>query len=157
MRAFLQGPKIFSNSVPKAGSNLLKRTLNLIPYVVPHWTYHLDPQIGDWNRQLLSVRKGQNVTGHFPWSQEIVDILGYGGFKIFFMTRDLRDIASSNAFYITYKDPSHRLHSYFRSLSSDEERITASIKGIDANFLNDGIRFFVSRMDERNLLFDDPL
>lgn len=140
MRDFRHSPKVFANSVPKAGTNLLKRTLNLLPCIAPHWTYHLDQRIGDWNKQLRSVRKGQTILAHFPWSQATVDILRTDGFKMLFMIRDLRDIASSNAFYITYKDPMHRLHSYFRSLSSDEERITASIAGIDADLLNDGIR-----------------
>ena len=140
MSAFLQGPKIFANSVPKAGTNLLKRTLSLLPCVVSHWTYHLDPRIGDWNKQLRSVSKGQTVTAHFPWSQATANILRNGGFKMFFMIRDLRDIASSNAFYITYSDKTHRLHTYFNSLSSDEERLAVSIAGIDANLLNDGIR-----------------
>ncbi len=59
--------------------------------------------------------------------------------KHLFVIRDPRDIAVSNFYYITYKDRGHRLHEYFsRSLTSDSDRLMASIAGISASKLPDG-------------------
>lgn len=106
--------------------------------IAPRWTYHIDLSIGDSMRQLRSAKKGQVITCHFRWSPETVDYLRDEGFKTFLMTRDLRDIAWSAIHYITSKDPTHRLHKYFQTLSSDEERLTAIIGGIDGAVIRDG-------------------
>lgn len=136
--AFRHGPKVFANSVPKAGTNLLKRLLTLLPYIAPRWTYHLDRSINGYFDQLFTVKKGQVLTAHIPKSQKIVDTLRSEDFKMLFIIRDVRDLAYSNAYYYTHKDTSHPLHGYFKSLQSDDERLTASICGVPASCSADG-------------------
>jgi hypothetical protein len=128
------GPRIYANSIPKAGTNLLKRLLNLLPCVVSAWTYHLDNWILGSDKQLDLVRRGQVVTAHAPWSPELAQRLRDKSFRTFLMIRDLRDIAVSNAFYIAYQDKTHRLHPYYQALPSDSERLMASIAGIREHF-----------------------
>ena len=140
LKAARYGPKVFANSIPKAGTNVLSQMLNQIPCIAPRWTYAIDNSIPGYFKQLYYVKKGQVVTAHMYRSQELVDFLYGNGFRILFIIRDLRDIATSNAFYITYIDKPHRLHSYFTSLPNDSERLMASIIGIDGRLLKDGSR-----------------
>jgi hypothetical protein len=135
-----RGCRVFANSIPKAGTNLLNRLLNLMPCIVPRWTYHLDLAVGGFFEQLETVRKGQVVTAHAPWTRELADALRARDFKVLLMVRDLRDIALSSAHYVTHMDRSHRLHEYFKQLGSDDERLMASIRGIEARDLPDGQR-----------------
>lgn len=138
--ALRSGQRIFANSIPKAGTHLLRKVINQLPGVVPSWTYHIDHQISGWQKQIQAVRRGQVVTAHLPWSTELAALLEQQECKLLLMIRDLRDIAVSGAFYGAYKDKSHRLHHYLNSLSSDDERLMASIAGIDGHLLADGIR-----------------
>lgn len=140
LKAFRTGPKVFANSIPKAGTNLLKRTLNLLPCVVPWWTYHIDETIPGILDQLHTVKNGQVVTAHLPWSKSLVEILISKGFRILFIIRDLRDMAVSGINYVTNKANSHPLHLHFKSLKSDEERLKAWIVEVPAHFHPGGVK-----------------
>ncbi len=140
--ALRTGPIIFANSLPKAGTHLLRRLLSLLPNTAPMWSYHFDESIngfGDY-KQLCKPSKGQVVTAHIAYSKDIMTILDKYNYCKFFMMRDPRDAIVSGAHYITNMDHTHRLTSYFKSLSSDHERIMAVIKGIDGVLLDDGVR-----------------
>ena len=140
LKAFHTGPKVFANSIPKAGTNLLKRTLNLLPCVVPWWTYHIDETIPGILDQLHTVKNGQVVTAHLPWSKSLVEILISKGFGILFIIRDLRDKAVSDVHYMVHKSTDHQLHRYFSSLNSDEKRLMAYIRGVPEHCYPGGIR-----------------
>lgn len=140
LKAFRTGPKVFANSIPKAGTNLLKRTLNLLPCVVPWWTYHIEETIPGIFDQLHTVKNGQVVTAHLPWSKSLVEILVSKGFGILFIIRDLRDKAVSDVHYVVHKSTDHQLHRYFSSLNSDEERLMAYIRGVPEHCYPGGIR-----------------
>ena len=138
--AFQHGPKVFMNSIPKSGTNLLKRALLLTPHTAPRWSYQLDQNCPNLFEQLSSTKRGQVVTAHEPWSEALSEFLIREGFRTFFIIRDPRDAVVSSAFYIAYKDKNHRLHNYFKKLKSDEARIKASIQGVEADLLPDGMR-----------------
>lgn len=137
--ASMCGKKIFANSIPKAGTNLLKSLFHNTPDVVGQWTYQLDQSCSNIPRQLATVRKGQVVCAHLPWSVKLNNSLKKSGLLNFLIVRDLRDIAVSNAFYILEKDKDHRLHSYFNNLPSFDECLSASILGIKGYLLKDGV------------------
>lgn len=83
---------------------------------------------------------GQFCAAHLKYSPGAYDILASENIKHLLMLRDPRDVAVSNFIYITYKDPNHRLHHYFRNvLKSDNERLAAAISGVPACNLDDGI------------------
>jgi hypothetical protein len=138
--AFRHGPRIFANSIPKSGTNLLARMLNLLPGVASRWTYHYDEQYGDIFKQLSNIRHGQVITAHLPWSEELAKYLKVNKFKIILIIRDLRDVAWSNVPYVTHKDRSHLLHAFFNKLPSEEKRLLASIEGVDGSLLPGGKR-----------------
>lgn len=143
--ASLHGSKVIVNSMPKAGTHLLTRVLELLPVFVPRWTYHAlvnkdQSQNQKLYQKIFKIRQGQYVSGHLQWHQELVDVLNEANIKTLFIMRDLRDIAFSNAYYLTYRYQSHSLHSYFNSLNSDDERLMASIVGVSEKFLERGLR-----------------
>ena len=139
LKAYLEGPKILVNSMPKSGTHLLKRVFDLSPMLVPRWTYGaLTDNTRNLNKKLISIRRGQYILGHLHWTAELSQCLAQGNIRTIFIIRDPRDQLVSDAQFITYKHPKHRLHRYFQSLSSDEQRIQACIEGIAGNLLPDG-------------------
>lgn len=140
LNALKTGPKVLVNAFPKAGTNLLLRVVSLLPTLVPRWQEHLTNNTPNLLQEVSAIRKGQYLSGHVHWSPELSNVLNSKNIRSLLIIRDLRDIAVSNFYYITYKSPDHRLHSYFNSLNSDEERLMASIVGVDGKFLEDGIR-----------------
>jgi len=159
--ASLHSPKVIANSMPKAGTHLLTRVLELLPVFVPRWTYHaLVNKDTKLYQKIFKIRQGQYVSGHLTWNQELIDVLNEANIKTLFIIRDLRDIAFSNAYYIN-RNKSHRLHTYFKSLNSDDERLMASIVGVSEKLLEDGLRSpslgenaagFMPWLDEKNCL-----
>jgi hypothetical protein len=136
------GPLIFSNSLPKAGTHLLQRLLSLLPNTSSTWSYHFDEAINGFGnyQQLATARSGQVVTAHIPHSIEIMSVLDAHDFIKFFMLRDPRDAVISGAHYITNMDRTHRLSPYYNSLATDDERIMATIRGVEGPLIEDGIR-----------------
>jgi len=124
--------RIFANSIPKAGTNLLSRLLRLMPNVIPSWTYHIDETIPGFSQQLSTVRKGQVITAHLPWSSSLARQLDQLAFRKILIVRDMRDVAVSGVYYITHMDFAHPLHGYFNTLSNDDERLMAVIKGVES-------------------------
>jgi hypothetical protein len=140
LNASMYGPKVLANSFPKSGTHLLLQILSLLPLLAPRWRYHLNNDTPKLLPKIHKICKGQYVSGHLYWSQELIESIRTTNIRPLFIIRDLRDLAVSNFYYITYKEPNHRLHSYFKSLNSDAERLMASIVGIDGKLLKDGIR-----------------
>jgi len=138
--ALNNSPRVLVNSIPKSGTHLLREVLNQLPGIIPRWTYHVDHQIEGYRKQFQYGRCGQVLTAHMSWEPGLLSLLNNKNYRIILMVRDLRDIAVSSAFYGGYKDKSHRLYNYLSSLSSDDERLMAQIKGIDGHFLSDGVR-----------------
>jgi sulfotransferase 6B1 len=139
LKAYNNGTKVFINSLPKSGTFLLRRTLSLLPTFAPRWSYHgLVPDTPQLERKIQNIRQGQYVSGHLYWSLELIELLVTSNICTLFIIRDLRDVAVSLANYLTYKEPNHRLHPYFKSLKSDRERLMAAIVGVDGKLLKDG-------------------
>ena len=124
------GNRIFVNSLPKSGTNLVRNLITQLPCVISRWTYHIDESIDGFLDQLATVRVGQAVTSHMPWTQDLESILNEGKFKKILMVRDPRDIAVSGCHYVSKLDKSHLLHEYFNSIGSREERLLRYIEGV---------------------------
>jgi len=135
LRATLYGPKALANSIPKSGTHLLAQLLFLLGFHRPLLTKQIENNTPQLLQKLRNLRKGQYITGHLYWSQALVNELNNVGIRILFIIRDLRDIACSHFYYVTYMDCNHRLHRYYNCLKSDNERLMASIAGIDGKLL----------------------
>lgn len=139
-RAGRSGPKIFANSLPKAGTNLLSGLLRRMPNVAGRWTYHIDETILGPARQLTKGKRGQVITAHMPWSEDTDRILAKEKFTRFLMIRDPRDMVVSGCHYVTEMDRSHVLHDFFSSLESDDKRLLEYIRGVKEENFPDGHR-----------------
>lgn len=136
-QAYNQGPRVLLNSFPKGGTNLLMRVLSLSPLLVPRWKRHI-PTFNFSNDELSSsitnIRQGQYLTSHFFHNKELVKLLNSNNIKTLFIIRDLRDVAVSRAYYLTYKLRTSRTKAislYLNSLKNDSERILTGIVGIN--------------------------
>lgn len=137
--ASLLGPRVLANSFPKSGTHLLLRCLSLLPWLVPQWQHHLDHETPDYEARIRRIRRGQYVSSHLGWSEQLAGALSESRVRSLLIVRDLRDVAVSNAFYIANPTRGHRLHDYFRSLPSDGDRLLASIAGVPAERMPDGV------------------
>ncbi len=139
--AYNNGAKVFVNSLPKSGTFLLRRTLSLLPTFVPRWSYHgLVAGTPQLHQKIQTICRGQYASGHLYWSPKLIELLVTSNIRTLFIIRDLRDVAVSLADYLTNKDTHHRLHPYFKSLKSDDERLMAAIVGVEGKLLKDGRR-----------------
>jgi hypothetical protein len=137
---FRETPKILANSIPKSGTNVLLRTLYLIPGLRRKLHKTLVQNSKDTSKVICSLRKGEICSSHIKYTKELSILIGNRGIKHIIIIRDPRDIVVSSAMYITYKDKRHRLNDYFiNKLNTDEERITASILGISGEQIGDGV------------------
>lgn len=152
MRVDLRPPRVFANSLPKAGTHLLTALLSALPQMM-HSGRHVrldeypardrvergetqpkawgaDPI--DWSAvagDLSKVRNGQYATGHFPHSPDAARVLRGLDFRTLVLHRDPRDMAVSDVFYVLSK-PEHPQHRRFAQVyPTDHARLLLSITG----------------------------
>jgi len=135
-------PKVLANSMPKAGTNLLIRLLELFgqrrmghldigPYEA---ILRLSPDHSKRAAAFLSgIRPGFFASAHFYYSDEIASLIDRCSIKTITIVRDPRDVCVSDAYYIM-KNNRHRLHPFYATMSA-EERLMASITGMSCNRL----------------------
>ena len=128
-----------SNSIPKAGSNLILRCLELMPGLVYTRT-HLDihTPFERLERAIAHLHRGEFVTAHLPYTPEVAHLLQEHHVSSLLMVRDPRDVVVSHIYWVTYVYTRGRFHPYFRSLPDDDARLMASIRGTPP--LPDGFR-----------------
>jgi len=123
-------PKAVANSVPKAGSHLLARCLVLMGMVNSRQHAHYLHSKQHIARAFSRLKPGEFLTAHLPYSEFVKQLMEQTSARMVLIIRDPRDVVVSHFHYVTYKDPHHRLRSYYRNLPSDAERLLTSIRGI---------------------------
>lgn len=146
-RVVLTGPppRIFANSIPKAGTHLLTQLLSKVPKVWFAGLHVADGQfrgdlhapgdkLGEFDidafmHRIKVVRNGQFMTAHIPCEPPVVEALRDTGFRTLLMIRDPRDIAVSMAHYFA---TNRRLNTYarFAAMPTLDERLMAVITGL---------------------------
>jgi len=106
------GPRIFVNSMPKAGTHLLTQILETVPSLMNSRlhieTRSIGRRTGDkfefdpakFTAQLRSIRHGQFASGHLPFSDGLDIALTESGFATVNLFRSPRDMLVSRYFYI---------------------------------------------------------
>jgi sulfotransferase 6B1 len=132
-------PAVVVNSLPKAGTNLLARTVSLLGFV-PRGHLDIGPHEGlraiesthllRAKRVLRRLGPGLFATAHLFHCPQLAELIRRADVRMVTIIRDPRDVCVSDAFYIA-ASPTHRLHDYYSGLSPDE-RLLASIVGIDS-------------------------
>lgn len=128
------GPIIVLNSLPKAGTHLIRRMIEAMPTMRPCYPTIYSggaKQILLAYRRLMKLRPGQYVSTHMPFNDEFAELIEKRGIRHVILIRDPRDVVLSFMRYVTYKDKTHRLHEYMAALSDDDERLMHCIQGVD--------------------------
>jgi hypothetical protein len=143
---WLPGPKIFINSIPKAGTHLLTSVIPNLPSVMPSYMHVRMPDVGAFiyeqtgrsfacditkvDKKLRYLRNGQFFSGHFYYDSEFENYLNQNQYKMIFLVRDPRAIVVSKIKYIMDL-PRHPMHDFFKhELRNDQDRVIACIQGI---------------------------
>lgn len=146
-------PRIIINSVPKSGTHLVERALQLMGVSArpPLFLSSADTSwfaaeggeatvpigvgmpvmasVAKLRARLETLPEGQVVTGHVPYSPDMASLLEELGYRMLLALRDPRDIAVSLAHHIATQ-PGHRLHQRFQAMTPDE-RLMATICGME--------------------------
>lgn len=126
---------ILLNSIPKAGTHLLENALENFPYIrnAGKRTAHFWGAPGtDILSTVSSIGRGSFLNAHFPAHADLFKIIDEKKIKVLFVIRDPRDIVLSHFKYVTNIDPTHHLYKLYSNMKDDDERLLASISGIDS-------------------------
>jgi hypothetical protein len=152
---FFPGPRVFANSIPKAGTHLIASLLGRLPRMMFSGVHSAlgdidGPAGADWpalERALGHVNRGQYATGHFPHDPDLVALLDRLEYASLFCLRDPRDIVVSQVNYVTGL-AGHDLHRrYTQALHSFDERLMASITGFAADEYGRGLEPIGTRVE----------
>lgn len=127
------GPVIVLNSLPKAGTHLIRRMVEAVPYMRPSYPTIFSgraEQVPSAVRRIESMSRGQYVSAHMPYDAAIQTALRDLNARHVLLIRDPRDVVISFMKYATSMDPTHWLHAYLRSLPDDESRLAVCIRGV---------------------------
>jgi sulfotransferase 6B1 len=136
---YRSSPPVLANSFPKSGTHLL---LQIVQGFAPRYYGSFiasTPSISFRERSASAhlglidrIVPGESVPAHLFHSPDYAAALRRKNVIHFFIYRNFADVAVSEAYYLTYMNRWHRLHSYFaKELRTDDERIECSIRGVE--------------------------
>ncbi|MBN8207259.1 sulfotransferase domain-containing protein [Bacillus sp. NTK071] len=125
-------------SMPKSGTHLMKQLLLGIPGVSHDLKDRFYPEkttiLMEKLNQINSNHFGQ---GHLFFSKELSNSLSDASIKHIFISRDLRDVVVSFAYFIESKYPAHPLHFFFSEpTTTQKDKYMALIKGVEKDGLS---------------------
>ena len=149
---FLPPPRVMLNGLGKSGTHLLSDCLSLMPkmmfsgrhFALPDFVassnmpedidfYYSNPrpelEEPSLRRFLEGCPQGMFVTAHARFHPVLHSLMEELQFRHILLLRDPRDVVVSYASFVK-REPWHYFHKYYNEiLKSDEERITATIRG----------------------------
>jgi hypothetical protein len=135
-RAFGHGNRILANSLPKSGTHLLSRCLELMPgigFSGYFFTYvhhnQVQQSLTSKARALRRVGPGQFVGAHMPFACDDAAVLAELGYRHVVLIRDPRDVLVSQLLFLMRR-PTNRFHAYFQAMPDDETRLMALMRGV---------------------------
>ncbi|WP_240688016.1 sulfotransferase domain-containing protein [Pseudalkalibacillus hwajinpoensis] len=133
-----QLPAFLMTSMPKSGTHLMKQLLLGIPGVSHDLKDRFYPEktiiLMEKLKKINSNHFGQ---GHLFYSKELSNSLSDASIKHIFISRDLRDVVVSFAYFIESKYPAHPLHSYFTDpTTTQKDKYLALIEGLEKDGLS---------------------
>ena len=127
-------PRILMNTVPKSGTHLLRKCLELMPGIVysgihiNHIRFHQYQSLVSRQSDLKRVGRGVFVSSHIPFSDSDHELLKHHDFNVIVMIRDPRDVVVSHLHH-SLKRPVNRLHDRLNELP-EGERLEQFILGV---------------------------
>lgn len=128
---------VFINSFPKSGTHLIAQIFDGMARHKDYGQFIASmPTIRfcelSTERVLSRIRgliPGELALGHLFHHSVFEKAFEEQKVRVYFIYRDLRDVAVSEAFYLSGKNPFHALHPYFKRLKNTKEKILFSILG----------------------------
>lgn len=130
-RARSLSPRILANSIPKSGTHLLTRCLQLLPDVEDSGLRirgRIKPET--LTKRLTHVGGGCFIPLHLAFTPRREELLADLNFRMVLIIRDPRDIVVSHYHYVTRQARMHQLRAYYNALPNDSVRLMTSIQGI---------------------------
>lgn len=136
---YQNNPCILVNSFPKSGTHLLLQIAEVLPRTrnfgsflasTPSITFK-ERSHNQHKRMISYLVPGEIASAHLFYHSDFEELLVRKNCVHLFIYRDLRDVAISEAHYLTEMNRWHQMHPYFRNLSSDDARISQAITGIN--------------------------
>jgi hypothetical protein len=123
------GRRVILTSVPKCGTHLMSRLLNVIGLPARRELITEDAETGRLLREYLQAARGDALICHLHGRPTYREIARAFRTRIVFITRDPRDQAVSHLFhFLTHHD--HPLHPYFRDHVPDfDDALMTVIRG----------------------------
>lgn len=148
-------PKVFVNSVPKSGTNLLQSILIRFPGLSEqrrlglNWNIRLSPlnllpiggrrcevdvkspyssRVSAVRLSLSLLRPGRFCLGHVPYSEDVEKILASLGIQPIIVIRDPRDVVVSSVRY-ALRSPRHWLYEHLSREPDNKRRLISMIEG----------------------------
>jgi hypothetical protein len=160
------GPRVFANSLPKAGTHLLMSMLDAMPgihFSGRHFAFGVVPdeageaaRLAELEAELAHVRRSQYMTAHVPYSESRANLLERHGATSLLALRDPRDVAVSLSMYIV-NNPRHHMHQRFVTEFADvEARLRAVILGVPPTAESRGLVSLTDRIGRYLGWLDDP-
>ncbi|MEZ5841293.1 MAG: sulfotransferase domain-containing protein [Hyphomicrobiales bacterium] len=142
-RFWASGPRIFINSIPKAGTHLVTAELRKFDNLRNSYLHIARDRVvrGAGNGERIDVeafqrfsamvRPGQYFTAHLEHDGDLAHALRVNGIRSLFVVRDPRDVLVSRYHYVMGLKR-HRLHDLFtRRLQNDDDRWRLLIDGFE--------------------------
>jgi sulfotransferase 6B1 len=126
--------RILINSIPKAGTNLAERAIELLPWTRPKGFRTLMDWHGSSSRivdALCRIQPRQYRVSHIPFCEAYLKPIRHKNIRVIFIIRDPRDVVVSNAKYVTEIDYTHRTHRAMSKFDNENDRLLAVICGIE--------------------------
>ena len=150
--ALQHSPRVFGNSMPKAGSHLLIQILwgltEVGPFINPGFppvnrfedNSHLSNEV--ILKSIQRMRSGEIRFGYIGCNEPFISALTNPDWATINIYRDPRDLLVSSIFYALNIHLEHGMHKYYaEELSTMEERLNVEINGIHKpNLVFSGIR-----------------
>lgn len=134
---YAERPPIFCNSIPKSGTHLLKQIalglsnnieLGAFLSSTPSIT-HVERPESDMLRRIRMAVPGEVVLGHIFYNDRFPEAFHSVNAVHFFLYRDPRDVAISEAHYLRSQNRWHKFHRIFAAAANIDEAILLSIRG----------------------------
>ncbi|MBY6053357.1 sulfotransferase domain-containing protein [Cytobacillus firmus] len=121
-------PRLFVNSVPKAGTHLIVQIVKGIPNIYQERYY----RGGHSNEAVLALKPGEMLFSHLPYEKSFAEKMKLLDIKQIFIYRDLRDVAISLVHFINEKLLEHPLYKVFKLRNLNfEEQLNTVILGVN--------------------------
>jgi hypothetical protein len=135
-------PTVFGNAMPKSGSHILSQFLeglsNFTPLVFtdihPVRTYTVEGRYRSPEEILADLKRLKNGDigwGYLRATEANIEAITQPDMVTYFAYRDPRDVIVSHILYAMTIHEGHRMRPFYQSLPSMEERVRATIAGVE--------------------------